>query len=321
MHVPDGFLNAATCAGTACVAAAGVVWAGREVKARWNDQAVPMVGVMSAFVFAGQMVNFPVAGGTSGHLLGGVLAAVFLGPWAGVMVLTTVLAVQCFFFQDGGVTALGANILNLALIGVLGGYACYAGLRRIWPSQRGHLVAVGVASWLSVVLASLACASQLALSGTVGWGLVLPAMAITHAIIGVGEALITVAVVSFVRQVRPDLIYEPTPAKDRRPVRAFVLVGLLASLGVVFLLAPFASSAPDGLERVAEALGFDHQASEGAEAPLPDYSVPGVGSSWLSTVLAGVIGTLLAFLVAWGASWALRKFPRRGTTGPQADAT
>lgn len=321
MHIPDGFLDAATCAGTACVAGAGLAWAGREVKARWSDQTVPMVGVMSAFVFAGQMVNFPVAGGTSGHLLGGVLAAVFLGPSAAVMVLTTVLAVQCFFFQDGGVTALGANVLNLALIGVLGGYGVYRLLGHLWPSERGQLAAIGVAAWCSVVLASLACAAELAISGTVAWKLVVPAMAVTHAVIGIGEAVITVAVVSFVRQVRPDLVYRPAARSPAVSLRRAVVYGLVASFGVVLLLAPLASALPDGLERVAERFGFAGRAMEAAPAPLSDYSVPGIMSPSLSTMLAGVLGTLLVFGIAWGISRGLQRWARSGEAGARTDAT
>lgn len=321
MHIPDGFLDATTCAGTACVAGVGLAWAGREVKARWNDQTVPMVGVMSAFVFAGQMVNFPVAGGTSGHLLGGVLAAVFLGPWAAVMVLTTVLAVQCFFFQDGGVTALGANILNLALIGVLGGYGVYRLLGRVWRSDRGQLMAIAVAAWFSVVLASMACAAELAIAGTVGWKLVIPAMALTHAVIGVGEALITVAVVSFVRQVRPDLIYQPGARASAVSWRRVVAYGLVASIGVVLLLAPFASAFPDGLEHVAERLGFGDGGGTPVPAPFPDYELPGLGSSALSTILAGVMGTVLVFAIAWAVSRGLQRWSRAGRAAPQTDVT
>ncbi|RME94705.1 MAG: cobalamin biosynthesis protein CbiM [Verrucomicrobia bacterium] len=310
MHIPDGFLDARTCVGAACVAGAGLAWAGRQVTARWNDQTVPMLGVMSAFVFAGQMVNFPIPGGTSGHLLGGTLAALFLGPWAGAMVLTTVLVVQCFFFQDGGVTALGANVLNLALIGCWGGWLAYRGLGRVMKSERGRRVAVGLAAWVSVVAASLAAAAELALSGQARWEVIVPAMGLTHAVIGVGEALITVAVFSFVARVRPDLVYEPTAGpKAVVPAKTLAVQGLVASFGVVLLLAPLASSLPDGLEKVAEGLGFAGKARESAPALMPDYQVAGVGSPWLETVVAGALGTLLVF----GLGWLLARWLQRGS--------
>jgi cobalt/nickel transport system permease protein len=320
MHIPDGFLDASTCAGTICLAGAGLGWAGREVTARWNDRTVPMLGVMSAFVFAGQMVNFPVAGGTSGHLLGGVLAAAFLGPWAASMVLTTVLVVQCFFFQDGGVTALGANVLNLAIIGTWSGYGIYRLLGRMVKTERGRLGALAAAAWFSVVIASLTAAAELALSGRVSWKLVVPAMGLTHAVIGVGEAFITVAVVSFVAKVRPDLIHQPGMTPITTPARSIVGYGLLASLGVVLLLAPLASAFPDGLEQVAERLGFAGQVTEPAAAPLPDYEVGALGSSALSTIVAGSLGTLLVFGVGWGLARLAQRFSRRSRMTPQPDA-
>jgi cobalt/nickel transport system permease protein len=165
------------------------------------------MGVMAAFVFAAQMLNFPVAGGTSGHLMGGVLAAALLGPWAGVVVINIVLAVQCVVFQDGGLTALGANIVNMGLIGSALGYGIYRTIRGTSP-QRGRIIAAtAVASWCSVVLASAACAVELALSGTSPLRVALPAMVAVHSLIGIGEALITCFVVSYILKVRPDLVY------------------------------------------------------------------------------------------------------------------
>jgi len=168
---------------------------------------VSLMGIMSAFIFAAQMINFPVVGGTSGHLLGGVLAAVLLGPYAGAVVLTCVLIFQCLVFQDGGLLALGANIFNMALIGTIGGYLIFKGLNKILSNKKGSLMGAGTAAWFSVVLAASFCALELALSGISPLGVVLPAMVGIHALIGIGEALITVAVLSFVQKVRPDLIY------------------------------------------------------------------------------------------------------------------
>lgn len=312
MHIPDGFLDARTCAGTYCFAAAGLVWAGRQVAARLTDRTVPVLGVMSAFVFAGQMVNFPVMGGTSGHLLGGVLAGVLLGPAAASMVLALVLFVQCLFFQDGGLTALGANVLNLGLLGVWGGYAVYrlAGGGRSGP--RRLLVAASLGAWSSVVLASAGCALQLAASGTAPLRLVLPAMVLTHAAIGLGEAAITAAVLSFVHKVRPDLIHQPAGlAGGSQPLKAVLVTGSLLTLGVVILLVPFASSAPDGLERLASELGFASQGRAAVATPLADYTVPGVMWDELGAVLAGLLGIAVLLGLAWGVARFAGRSPRR----------
>jgi cobalt/nickel transport system permease protein len=165
------------------------------------------MGIMSAFIFAAQMLNFPVAGGTSGHLLGGVLAAVLLGPYAGAIVISVVLTAQCLIFQDGGLTTLGANIFNMAIIGTIGGYLIYNVIHKFAKGKTGMVVAIAISAWLSVVLASSACAVELAISGTIPLSVALPAMAGIHSLIGLGEAVITCLVVSFVLGVRPDLIY------------------------------------------------------------------------------------------------------------------
>jgi cobalt/nickel transport system permease protein len=167
------------------------------------------MGVMSAFVFAAQMLNFPVIGGTSGHLLGGVLASVLLGPYAGVIVLTCILTVQCFIFQDGGITALGANILNMAFIGALGGYFLYRIISRIFGSNRGIVMGAMIAGWFSAAAAAVFCALELAFSGISALRIILPTMAGLHMLIGIGEAIITGLVIEFVLKVRPDLIYNP----------------------------------------------------------------------------------------------------------------
>jgi cobalt/nickel transport system permease protein len=213
VHIPDGFLNVQTWAPAWIFSAGGIGYSLKKTARVVRDRMIPLMGIMAAFIFAAQMLNFPVLGGTSGHLLGGVLAAVLLGPYAGAVVIAVVLLVQCLVFQDGGLTALGANILNMALIGTIASYFLYALLRKIL-GRRGLLAAVALASWLSVMLAATACALELALSGTSPLGIVLPAMAGVHALIGVGEAVITTLVVSFVLKTRTDLIYseDPKPA-------------------------------------------------------------------------------------------------------------
>ena len=204
MHIPDGFLNGGTLLGTGIFSIGGIAYALKRVKETLKDKMVPLMGVTAAFIFAAQMLNFPVAGGTSGHLLGGVLAAVLLGPWAGMLVISSVLIVQCLIFQDGGLLALAANILNMGLIGAVGGYYLYAWLK----GRLNNVVAASsVAAWFSVVLAASACAIELAVSGTSPLIIALPAMAGVHVLIGIGEAIITGVVIGLVRATRPDLIY------------------------------------------------------------------------------------------------------------------
>jgi len=204
MHIPDGFLTPQVFLPFWVVAVGGLGYALKKTKQILKEKAVPLMGVAAAFIFAAQMLNFPVIGGTSGHLLGGVLAAVLLGPYAGVIVISLVLIVQCLVFQDGGLTTLGANIFNMAFLGAMGGYFIYNFLKK----RVGLALSVGMASWFSVVVAASACAIELALSGTSPFRIVLPAMVGIHMLIGIGEAIITCLVISFVLKVRPDLIYK-----------------------------------------------------------------------------------------------------------------
>jgi len=207
MHIPDGFLAINTLIPTWVVSIAGIGYSLRKTSQLLKDKMVPLMGVMSAFIFAAQMLNFPVIGGTSGHLLGGVLAAVLLGPYPAVIVISVVLTAQCFIFQDGGLTALGANIFNMAIVGAMGGYLIYSLIHKLIKNKTGMMIGTALASWFSVVVASSVCAIELAISGTSPLSVALPAMAGIHALIGIGEAIITCLVVSFVLGVRPDLIY------------------------------------------------------------------------------------------------------------------
>lgn len=207
MHIPDGFLAANTWVPTWLISIGGIGYCLKKVSNILKDKMIPLMGVMSAFIFAAQMLNFPVAGGTSGHLLGGVLAAVLLGPCAGAIVISIVLLAQCLIFQDGGLTALGANIFNMSFIGAVGGYYIYSFIRKLIGDKRGIVIAAGISAWLSVVLASSVCAIELAISGTSPLNIALPAMVGVHVLIGIGEAVITCLVVGFVVKVRPDLIY------------------------------------------------------------------------------------------------------------------
>lgn len=307
MHIPDGFLGAkaAVAAGAAAVVGLGVALA--VVRRRMPAQRVPLIGLAAAFVFAAQMVNFPVAGGTSGHLLGAVLAAAFLGPAAAVLVMTAVVVLQCLAFADGGVTALGANLLNMAVAAPLAGWAVYAAVRRLaGGGLRAALLGAAFAAWCSVLMASVLAAAELALSGTAPWGLVFPAMAGIHMVIGAGEAVITALVMAAVARTRPDLL-DLGSAQRFRPAAAY---GLLASLAVAALLAPLASPLPDGLEWVAVKLGFAESARPSVLcSPLPDYGVPGIDSAAGATVAAGLIGTAAAFGLALVLAGALTRRP------------
>lgn len=207
MHIPDGFVSGGINTATyIAVAVAGTI-AVAKINKNFGEKQVPLLGITAAFVFAAQMLNFPVAGGTSGHFLGAVLAAILLGPWAAFIVLALVLAIQCLIFADGGLTALGTNIFNMGIVGGIGFYYVFIWLKTLFPKNRaGFLAAVSVTSWLSVVVASAICSLELALSGTVPIGIALPAMVSVHSVIGIGEALITSVVISMVLASRPDLV-------------------------------------------------------------------------------------------------------------------
>jgi len=221
VHIPDGFLTPEVAAGAGVLAAGAVAYGLRRADETLDERAVPLLGVTGAFVFAAQMLNFPVAGGTSGHVLGAALAAVLLGPWMACLVLAVVLAMQAFVFADGGVTALGANVLNMGVIGGLGAGLVLAAGRRVLPDTRtAFLGLVGIAAWTAVMAGAAATAAELALSGTVPLQTVLPAMLGVHALIGVGEAVVTVTAVSAVLASRPDLVGAPPPVAAQLPLEA-----------------------------------------------------------------------------------------------------
>jgi len=207
MHIPDGFLDPGVAAATAIVSAGAVGYALRRADRELDDERVPLLGVTAAFVFAVQMLNFPVAGGTSGHLLGAGLAAILLGPWLACLVMAVVLTAQALVFADGGISALGANVLNMGVIGALTVGYLMVWSRHLSPRTRtGFLAVVAGGAWLAVMAGAAATALELSLSGTVPLGTVLPAMLGVHALIGAGEAIITVAAVSAVLSTRPDLL-------------------------------------------------------------------------------------------------------------------
>ncbi|MCG2789157.1 MAG: energy-coupling factor ABC transporter permease [Actinomycetia bacterium] len=206
MHIPDGFVDLKTAITTGVISAGGVAASIYKIKKIFKAKVIVLMGMMAALVFALQMMNFTIPGGTSGHLLGGALVVITLGPYAGVLVLTVVLIVQALVFMDGGVIAIGANVFNMAICGALSAFLIYMLLKRISKSKAMFYVAIAVASWFSVVFASFFAALELGVSGTYAMGVTLKAMILVHMVIGVGEALITTAIIAFIDRVRPDLI-------------------------------------------------------------------------------------------------------------------
>lgn len=293
MHIPDGFLSLVI--SIICwIATAGVIaLAISKTNKSLGEKQIPLMGVMAAFIFAAQMINFPVAGGTSGHLLGGAMAAIVLGPWAGMLVMTSVIAVQALLFQDGGLVVMGANILNMGLVTAAVGYGLYRSAST--QSKNVKLGVAGVAAWLSVMTGALLTSLELWLSGTSDLQIVIPAMLGVHALIGLGEALITVSALAFILRTRPDLLGEDS--ESAMGSRNWVFVGGLIAL-VVVLFSPLASADPDGLERVAGNLGFLDAGQSAPYSIIPDYTLPFLGETAFSTIVAGVIGILVVGAIA-----------------------
>jgi cobalt/nickel transport system permease protein len=304
MHIPDGFLSTLVAIILWVISASAVAYALRRVGKDLGERQVPLMGVLAAAIFAGQMLNFSVTGGTSGHLLGAALATILLGPWAAVIVLTSVVSIQAFLFQDGGLLALGANLFNMAVIGVTVSYFVYTSIQKLARGKSwGVFVGGFAAAWFSIVIASLACALELALSGTSPANIAVPDMGGIHMLIGVGEGLITVGALAFLYAARRDLLHLGKAApKGGAAIWTFGL-GIAALLAV---LSPLASAHPDGLEWVAEQKGF----LETARAPLynliPDYVFPGISNEALATIVAGIIGMLIVFGVAIGVAYLRR---------------
>ena len=288
MHIPNDYLSIAV----SLVCWAITILTLRVAISRTNkllgEKQVPLMGVMAAFIFAAQMINFPVFGGTSGHLLGGVLAAIMLGPWTGMLVMTAVIAVQGLLFQDGGLVVMGANILNMGLLTSAIGYGFYRAV--IGSNRTVKLAVIGVAAWLSMMAGALFVALQIWLSGNAELQIIVPAMLFVHAFIGLGEAFITVAAVLFIMRTRPDLLNGGS--ESAQGGRGWIFAGVLIALAVV-LLSPFASTNPDGLERVASDLGFINTAQPVPYQIIPDYTIPFLGATPISTIVAGIIGVIV----------------------------
>jgi cobalt/nickel transport system permease protein len=305
MHIPDGFLSVTVSIILWLISASVVGYALKRVGQDMGERQVPMMGVLAAAIFAGQMLNFSVAGGTSGHLMGAAIATILLGPWAAILVMTCVVGIQALIFQDGGLLVLGANIFNMGIVGVLVAYTVYHTILRITRSTRWGIFLGGFASaWLSIELAALAVALQLAVSGISPANISIPTMGGIHALIGIGEGLITVGALSFLYATRRDLVQ----AGGETAVGGKLVwgVGLMIAIALA-VFSPLASTHPDGLEWVAGQQGFLNLAQGPLYKIIPDYIFPGVHNEALATILAGILGTLIVFGVALGVAFARRK--------------
>jgi len=304
MHIPDGFLDTKTWVTAAAVSGTAITYAVRKVNKDLEEKDPPLMGVLAAFIFAAQMLNFPVAGGTSGHFLGGALAAILLGPWKAMLVMLSVVTVQALLFGDGGIAALGANVLNMAIIAPLVAYWIYGIISRY--SIPAGAFAAGL---VSTLVTALAVSIQLAVSGTVPFAITASLMTGWHLLIGIGEGLITATTIGYLIKVRPDLVENRTGLDWR----SLTVLGMVAIALVVFL-SPFASALPDGLERVAHDLGFIGSETSVFDALIPDYAVPGLKDERLTTVVAGLVGVSITVLIGYGvASFTKRRSARRAS--------
>ncbi|MFV0135373.1 energy-coupling factor ABC transporter permease [Streptomyces sp. HMX87] len=350
MHVPDGFINAPTSAVTGVVAAGAIAVGLRGARRELDERTAPLAGLVAAFIFAVQMLNFPVAAGTSGHLLGGALAAILVGPYTGMLCISVVLLMQGVLFADGGLTALGVNITDMAIVGTVVAYALFRGLVKVLPrSRRSVTAAAFVAALVSVPAAALAFTLLYWIGGTtdVAIGKVATAMVGVHILIGIGEAVITALTVGAVIAVRPDLVHgargmqqrlklrvggelvdapdsepaAPASAAARSPRKVWA-AGLAASLVLAGFVSFYASADPDGLEKVAADKGIDAETEEHATAgsPLADYGVKDIDDARLSGGLAGVIGVGVTVVAGSAVFWAVRR-RRSDDTSPASTET
>ncbi|MFE1025361.1 energy-coupling factor ABC transporter permease [Streptomyces sp. NPDC058818] len=339
MHVPDGFINAPTSAVTGVVAAGAIAVSLRGARRELDERTAPLAGLVAAFIFAVQMLNFPVAAGTSGHLLGGALAAILVGPYTGVLCVSVVLLMQGILFADGGLTALGVNITDMAIVTTVVAYALFRGLVKLLPRTRRSVTAASfVAALVSVPAAALAFTFLYWIGGTtdVAIGKVATAMVGVHVLIGIGEAAITALTVGAVIAVRPDLVYgargltrklklrvngELVDVPDAEPAaapaaarshRKLWITGLVTSLVLAGFVSFYASADPDGLEKVAADKGIDEKTEEhaNADSPLADYGVEDITDARVSGGLAGVIGVGVTVVAGSAVFWSVRR--RRG---------
>lgn len=307
MHIPDGFINGTTSLGAGVIAAGGVGGALRQSAVRLKDRQIPLAGLVAAFIFVLQMLNFPVLPGMSGHLLGGALAAILMGPSVAVVVVSVVIVLQAMLFADGGVSALGLNLINMAVVTTLSGWFIFRVVRAPFrPSRRAVLGASFVAATMSVVVSAVLFVGEYAIGGAGGVNIVnvLLLMAGSHLLIGIGEGFITVAVIGAVLQARPDLVFGASDLAAggglRLPMKRFwILAGVAGA--ILVSLTVFASSNPDGLQWVAEQTGFAQtaQGSLTATSPLSNYGAAGLSDA-AGRIVAALVGIVVTFALGWG---------------------
>ncbi|MER7852294.1 energy-coupling factor ABC transporter permease [Streptomyces bacillaris] len=347
MHVPDGFIDAPVSVAAGVFAAGAVAVSLRGARRELDERTAPLAGLVAAFIFAVQMLNFPVAAGTSGHLMGGALAAILVGPYTAVLCLSVVLLMQGIFFADGGLTALGVNITVMGVVTVVVAYEVFRLLTGLLPrTRRSATASAFVAALVSVPASAAAFTLLYWIGGTtdIPIGKVFTAMVGVHVLIGIGEAVITALTVGAVLAVRPDLVHgvrgaltaplklrvdgelvdapaptrEPEPATAHRSNRGFLITGLVSALLLAGFVSFYASASPDGLERVAADQGIDEKAEEhgAADSPLADYGVGDIANARLSGGLAGVIGVSATVVVGTGVFWVVRRRREDERGGP-----
>lgn len=335
MHVPDGFLDTGTALASGVVSTAALGLALRHCRGQLLDRQIPAAGMTAAFVFAAQMVNFPVAAGTSGHLLGGVLAAVLLGPSLGLVAMSVVIIIQALAFADGGLSALGINLINMGVVPTFGGFAAFVLLRRLFPANgSGVASAAGLAAFASVPMAAMAFSLQWLFGATapVPFDTVFGAMVGVHVLIGIGEGVLTTIAVGAVLGTRPDLVYGArhldrasamAGAGSRISGRTLVVGSVLVAVLMATVVSQFAASTPDGLERVAEDQGIASAAADHAldSGVFASYATTGIDDETTSLAVAGITGVGLCLLVSLGLLLAIRDRPSSAAAAPRPLAT
>ncbi len=295
MHIPNGFLSDPVCAITTAASAAACgagLWHARRTLDSCGCQSLAAAGTA---IFAAQMINFPVDHGTAGHLIGAGAVAIVLGPWAATLAMGVVLAVQAALFADGTLATWGANMLSMGIVAPWTAWAISRAVTRGRTSPATIIAAAALGGFASVLAAAAVCSLELSAAGAAALGDVLPAMLQAHLAVGLSEALLTAAVVAAIGS-RSSLPLTPDRVSRSAARRCFA-----ASAAVALLLAPWASSLPDGLENVAARLGFADSAVSGFWALAPDYVLPGIGSVPLAIGLAGLVGVTAVFTVSYAA--------------------
>ncbi len=305
MHIPNEMLSGAICPVTAVVSSAGIITASYFALKSKEKPSVIKFASVAAVIFAFQMLNFPIQNGTSGHLLGGALASALLGTPFGILAVSMVLIIQALVFSDGGIALLGANILNMAIIGAGVSGILFSALKKGLKNRKSkEYISLAVVSFISVVAASFACGVELAISGTAELSKVLPAMLSVHAVIALFEIVITIALYS---------VISISFAENSAPSKIKTIVPILSLLVIAIILAPIASSFPDGLESVALKLNFLREGLPTFVTPFSDYNFKLVSNPYISTAISSIVGIVITFAIVFGVGTIIDKTAKRET--------